>query len=315
MRSVTVAAPARLHLGFLDLNGGLGRRFGSVGLAIEGFSTRVRLSEAGAGRLAGGAELDRTRSVLARLAEVWPLPPIRVELLETIPAHCGLGSGTQLGLALGVGLARLLGRREDARAVARLLERGARSGIGLGAFEDGGFLVDGGRGSGDEPPPIIARLPFPESWRLLLIRDESGRGLSGEAERAAFRTLPPFPAEAAAALCRLTLMRLLPGIAEADLPAAAAALGELQRVVGDHFAPAQGARFTSPAVAQVLAWAESQGLAGVGQSSWGPTGFVLVPDESTARQLAREAERRAGPGLRLTVVAGRNRGAEIARVA
>ncbi len=26
-------APARLHLGFLDLNGGLGRRFGSLGLA------------------------------------------------------------------------------------------------------------------------------------------------------------------------------------------------------------------------------------------------------------------------------------------
>ncbi len=33
--AVRVIAPARLHLGFLDLNGGLGRLFGSIGLAID----------------------------------------------------------------------------------------------------------------------------------------------------------------------------------------------------------------------------------------------------------------------------------------
>ena len=31
---VEVFAPARLHLGFLDLQGGLGRSYGSIGLAI-----------------------------------------------------------------------------------------------------------------------------------------------------------------------------------------------------------------------------------------------------------------------------------------
>ena len=29
--TVRVRAPARLHLGFLDMNGALGRRFGSIG--------------------------------------------------------------------------------------------------------------------------------------------------------------------------------------------------------------------------------------------------------------------------------------------
>ncbi len=33
--AVRVEAPARLHFGFLDLHGGLGRRFGSIGLAID----------------------------------------------------------------------------------------------------------------------------------------------------------------------------------------------------------------------------------------------------------------------------------------
>ena len=309
--SVTVAAPARLHLGFLDLDGSLGRRFGSLGLTIDGFATRVRLTRADATSVSGVGESDRAARLLARLAEAWDAPPVRVEIVETIPAHRGLGSGTQLGLALGVGLARLLGRDDGPREVARLLERGARSGVGVGAFATGGFLLDGGKGAADEPPPVVARVDFPEAWRVLLLLDGGLEGLSGTAERASFATLPPFPADTAAHLCRLALMRLLPGVAEADLEAVGSALGEIQRVVGDHFAPAQGGRFTSPAVAEALAWIEAQGFAGVGQSSWGPTGFALLPDETTAERVRAAGERRFA-GLDFVVTRGRNRGAEVA---
>ena len=55
---VTVAVGARLHLGFLDLNGGLGRRFGSLGLALDGPETVLELSRAPTNqreRAAGGA--------------------------------------------------------------------------------------------------------------------------------------------------------------------------------------------------------------------------------------------------------------------
>ena len=41
---VTVSVPARLHLGFLDLNGGLGRRFGGIGLAINQLGTRITIA-------------------------------------------------------------------------------------------------------------------------------------------------------------------------------------------------------------------------------------------------------------------------------
>jgi beta-ribofuranosylaminobenzene 5'-phosphate synthase len=33
--AVRVVAPARLHLGFLDLHGGLGRKFGSLGVTLD----------------------------------------------------------------------------------------------------------------------------------------------------------------------------------------------------------------------------------------------------------------------------------------
>ena len=38
---IYIEAPARLHLGFLDLDGGLGRRFGSVGLTVNDLSTKI----------------------------------------------------------------------------------------------------------------------------------------------------------------------------------------------------------------------------------------------------------------------------------
>ncbi|HWT20211.1 MAG TPA: beta-ribofuranosylaminobenzene 5'-phosphate synthase, partial [Variovorax sp.] len=44
VRTVSVSAPGRLHLGFLDPSGSLGRAFGSLGLVIDGFTTDVELS-------------------------------------------------------------------------------------------------------------------------------------------------------------------------------------------------------------------------------------------------------------------------------
>ena len=44
--AVRVIAPARLHLGFLDLNGSLGRLFGSIGLAIDRPRTELVLKRA-----------------------------------------------------------------------------------------------------------------------------------------------------------------------------------------------------------------------------------------------------------------------------
>jgi beta-RFAP synthase len=308
---VRVLAPARLHLGFLDMNGGLGRCFGSLGLALDELGTRLRLMPA-AVPAAEGPDAERALLAQRRLLDAWGGPPARVIVEETIPAHVGLGSGTQLGLAVGAGLARLQERAVTAVEIGQLLERGARSGIGIGAFATGGFLLDGGKGADEAPPPIVARQDFPPAWRVILVLDGQRRGLSGPAERAAFRALPDFPAERSAHLCRLALMRLLPGLATRDIAAVGAAIGEIQRLVGDHFAAAQGGRFTSPAVTAALDWLMAEGVAGVGQSSWGPTGFAILEDAARAAFLCREAARRfAGDGLELRVLRGRNRGGEV----
>jgi beta-RFAP synthase len=307
--AIEVYAPARLHFGFLDLNGGLGRRFGSIGLTIDGIGTRLSLAR---GAAVGAAAPERAARTLDRVApRLGAAGPFRLALEETIPEHVGLGSGTQLTLAIAAALVRLGGRAMTARALAPLVERGGRSGIGIGAFDLGGFLVDAGKTEGGGPAPIVARLDFPPAWRLILIFDRERRGLSGARETAAFAALAPFPPELAARLCHITLMRLLPGVAESEFAAVAESIGEIQAHVGDYFAPAQGGRFMSPRVAAALAWLHAAGHAGIGQSSWGPTGFVLVASVEEARALCRTLEERHGGALSFRVCAGRNRGAEI----
>jgi beta-RFAP synthase len=310
---VTVTVPARLHLGFVDLNGELGRRFGSLGIAID--TPRTRLSLGRGERLAAeGADAARAQRHLETLIERYRLDRrLDLRIDESIPNHVGLGSGTQLALATGAAVGRLFGLDLDARAIAGLLDRGARSSIGIATFEQGGVVLDGGRGDTDEPPPVLSRLPFPEHWRVLLIFDHSRQGLHGPEEAAAFRRLPPFPSAQAAHLCRLVLMVALPGLAEADLDRFGAAVAELQRAIGDYFEPVQGARFSSRSVAAVLAWLEAEGIVGIGQSSWGPTGFGLIGSEADAAALLAAARRRWPPdsGLSFAISRGRNRGADI----
>jgi beta-RFAP synthase len=238
---------------------------------------------------------------------------MQITVHEVIPAHLGLGSGTQMCLAVGTAISRMYGLEADTASIAALTERGARSGIGVGSFDRGGFLVDGGRGDRDHSPPVIARLPFPEQWRIVLLLDAWGQGLHGGQEVEAFRRLPSFPSGQAAELCRLVLMQILPALAEHDLPPFASGIACLQRAVGDHFAPAQGGRFASAAVAEALAWVERQGFVGVGQSSWGPTGFVVTDSETAAQSLVNAARARFGDSssLRWRVVKGCNRGSEI----
>jgi beta-ribofuranosylaminobenzene 5'-phosphate synthase len=311
-RVVLVEAPCRLHFGFMDLSETADRCYGGLGLTLEGLATRLRAEPAG-DLSASGPQSERALAGLRLLAQQLSLPGgVRLTVETAIPEHVGLGSGTQLALAVGAAVSRLYDLDLPPREIARLLDRGARSGIGVGAFEQGGFIVDGGR-RGEAPPPVVSRVPFPEAWRVILIFDREARGLHGPAEVEAFRRLPPFPEEAAGRLCRLVLLKALPALLEADVASFGAAVSELQRVVGDHFAPAQGGRFASARVAQVLAWLEAQGAAGIGQSSWGPTGFALAGSEAEALALMRALEARWGEGgsLGFRLCRARNQGATL----
>lgn len=309
----SVVATARLHLGFLDMNGSLGRRFGGLGLALDGPRTRLTLAPAEANIVEGFEPARAARLLEKAQAALAPGRRCRLVVHEAIPAHSGLGSGTQLALAVASALRRLEDLPHDPAADAALMERGARSGLGAGLFQRGGLAVDGGRGRNTLTPPLIARLDFPPEWRALLIGDPSAVGLHGEGEREAFAALPPLSEETCGELCRLVLMLALPGAAERDLAGFGAAVTRMQEIIGDYFAPAQGGRrFASAQVAAMVARLLREGATGGGQTSWGPTGFVFAASEAEARRLADLARASAeGAGLEISVAQGLNRGAKI----
>lgn len=309
---VEVAAAARLHLGFLDLNGSLGRRFGSLGVALDAPCTRLTIQRSAVTRV-DGPERERTRAYLsAMLTHLGLSEGHWLRIAEAIPAHSGLGSGTQLALAVAAAVRRLHGLALDPRADARTLGRGRRSGIGIGLFEAGGLVVDGGVGAENAPPPLLARLAVPADWRVLLVLDQACQGLAGEPEVAAFRGLSPMPEEISAKLCRLALMQALPAVAEDNLEDFGAAVSEIQALNGDHFAPVQGGRFASPRIAAALAAMAEMGAAGIGQSSWGPTGFAFVRGEAAAEHVRAILTRsRVAEGLDIHIRQALNRGAAI----
>ena len=315
MKGVQVTTAARLHLGFLDLTGDLGRRFGSIGLAIDAFETCVELREASRFETAG-EDRERAAHLAVRIAESLGLDArIMLTVSKAIPAHAGFGSGTQLALAIASALRRFAGLPIDVRADARLLDRGVRSGVGAALFERGGLAVDAGRGSNTDIPPVVARVDFPDDWRVILILDPYMEGAHGEAEKRAFAGLPCLPAEASNEICRRALMQILPGAAEWDLAAFGEGVTKVQEIVGDHFAPAQGGgRFASAAVGSAAARLKALGARGIGQSSWGPTGFAFASDSEEAEYLVRQVKAECEPAVDIRICNAQARGAEIRQV-
>lgn len=308
-----MSAPARLHLGFLDLNGNLGRKFGSLGLAIDQPVTDLTLERAQSD-VVEGAEKDRARRALDRFRSLFKLDGrYRLTIGKSIPAHAGLGSGTQLAMAVGGALATLEGLETELRALGEMQDRGARSAIGMAAFASGGFVVDGGRGEHDAAPPVVARAVFPGAWRILLVLDPHHMGVHGRREVEAFGNLAPMAETLSADLCRVTLMQMLPALAEGDINAFGAAVSEVQRINGQYFASEQGGGiWSSDDVAEMVKRMASLGAVGIGQSSWGPTGFGFLPSEAKASEIVRQLHADAkAKNLNLVVARGRNHGASI----
>jgi beta-RFAP synthase len=308
MRTVRVAAPARLHMGMLDAAGTGPRRFGGLGVAVSRPATVVEASESDA-LTAEGPDAERALAVAQRCRDALGVTAgARVRVLEAIPPHAGLGSGTKLALAVTAALAALAGRAPEPAETARAAGRGARSAVGLWTFALGGFVVEGGRRAGlDEPAPLLMRHAVPEEWRCVLAIPEAQPGLSGGAEAAAFARLRPDPGRSAE-IAHVVLTALLPALVERDLAEFGAALSRVQRLVGDAFAPVQGGTFHPRAGALVDALLRL-GAAGAGQSSWGPAVYGLAGSEEHGRELARRLADDAG--VAAEVVRFDNRGAVV----
>ncbi len=308
---IEVSTPSRLHFGLLAFNPGDRRQFGGAGLMVAQPGTAVRFGPApsGQGFTAQGRMADRVIEFAQRFAQEAPfrnvgnLAGAHMHVLRIPRPHTGLGSGTQLGMVVAMGLARMLDRTDlSAEELAGLVGRGQRSAIGAHGFLCGGFLVDGGKSpspavaatsEGAPLPnlsPLVMRHDFPEDWRIVLIRPRALEGIAGERERRAFRTLPPIPPPVTDHMCRLVLLDLAPALLEHNLDVFGEALYQLQQAVGRCFASVQGGIYADPMLDEIVRHVRDKGIRGIGQSSWGPTLYAITANRESAEQLAADLE-------------------------
>jgi beta-RFAP synthase len=331
----TVSA-ARLHFGFLDVSGSLGRRFGSIGLSISSPGIRVRVRFADELSIEGhdaDAVNSATRyaAMFYERAEVRDvadgLPKAAIFLDRTIPSHCGYGSGTQLALCVASSLCRLYGFSCSPAGAALLTGRGMRSGIGIESFGRGGFIVDAGAGA-ENSPLTLFRADFPENWRVItVLPPDAGKGLNGRNESRAFMDMPAADPSSAREICHIVMMMLLPALLEKKLDIFGEAVGRIQEITGESFASVQSGRFASPMAEDIFRKMGGLGAVGMGQSSWGPLIYGFADGEERASAVASGLKKyfggteiflglkdSAGPGgpaqkLGVSVVSGRNSGA------
>ena len=316
---VYVKTPARLHFGLIDLNGDMGRFFGGLGVGIN--QPSVILEAQSSERFCvTGEKAELVKSFAERFLETYKINAnVSIHVKQTIPEHAGLGSGTQIALAVAAGIAKLFQVTATTQEFSLAMGRMKRTGVGTAVFEQGGFVVDGGKrvkGGVVVPesfPPLIFRVPFPEDWKFVVAVPDVKGGLAKTEEKNAFGQVPQMPAEVVGEICWLTMMKLLPSLVDRDVESFGAALTRIQVVVGGFFAGVQGGTFSSSAAKDAIDFMNDHGAYGVGQSSWGPAVYGLVQGETQAKELKAEVEAfvRDNGGGHVFVANANNRGATI----
>ncbi len=282
---VTIKAPSRLHLGMIDLNGELGRIYGSIGVALNNPSILVEARTSDKLEIKG-KDTERVRQLVERFPQSYNVDTnVEINVKEIIPEHIGLGSGTQLSLAIASCLSNLNKLNIGVRDLAKTMNRGIMSGIGIEAFRKGGFIIDSGRSvNGNEDLPFVTyRHNFPENWTFILTVPSIRRGFSGKDEELAFKKVIPSSPKIAGDICRLLQMKMLPSLIERDIETFGQALMDVDRKVGLYFKEVQHGIYKEKIIKSLIDCMLDSGSHGAGQSSWGPAVYGIVEDNNAKK--------------------------------
>lgn len=318
---VRIAASSRLHLGFMDLNGSLGRLYGSIGVALSEPRTAITVTT-GSQLTIQNVSPEREQKIIklvSAFSNHYQIDPnVTIQVKRSIPEHKGFGSGTQLALSISCALAHIYRIKADPYQFSVIMDRGMRSSIGLWSFEHGGIIVDSGKlklrdGSLDaRPPEVLARHDFPSDWQFVVVVPEEKKGLSGEQEKKAIGFVDPSE-KISEEICRLVLMKFLPSLIAQDIEAFGSAMSEIDRRTGLFFVPVQGGIYSEKLSHAIIDHLLVSGAYGAGPSSWGPAiyGLALRSESDDVANRMRIFLGKNKIKGKVFIASGHNRGADI----
>lgn len=325
-----IKTPSRLHVTLIDLNGIHGRIDGGIGITIQkprlilevepiDDATEIIFEESNLKKALMNDYTKKIENATKRTMEFLKIQGgFKFIVKKTYPSHSGLGSGTQLSLAVGKAVSQIHEYQMSAPEIAKIVGRGGTSGIGVGAFDYGGFIIDGGHSIADKanflpssasdapPPPIIARYDFPEDWKIIIVIPNVKRGSHGSDEINIFQKYCPIPLKDVQKLSHIVLMKMMPAVVERDINSFGFAIDNIQNI---GFKKIE-IELQNPIIKEIMENLKNAGTSGVGMSSFGPTVYAITDtDTNNIKKTAYDTIKEIGG--KVIVTRAQNRGAII----
>ncbi|MCS4542020.1 MAG: beta-ribofuranosylaminobenzene 5'-phosphate synthase [Euryarchaeota archaeon] len=295
---VTIKTPSRLHISLIDLHGKLGRIDGGIGVALEFPSVSITAEKAKKLIVSQNELKESAESAAKKMLNYLNIKDgVKITFNESYSMHIGLGSITQTSLAVAQAIAKLYGIKLSVLELAKIVERGGTSGIGVAAFEGGSFILDGGHKFGVEkkefapsdathgvpPPPVILRHNFPD-WNIVLAIPNVERGAYGQKEVNIFKQYCPIPLSEVQAVSHLILIKMLPALVERDINTFGQSINEIQSI---GFKKIE-LELQHPIIKKLMETMIKAGACGAGMSSFGPLVYGIADKDTTRIQQAAQ---------------------------
>lgn len=277
-----------MHAGNFDLTGDLGRLYGTVGFAID-IPLVVEVSKS-----KGIKAEDKSAFKFAkRFVDKMNLEGAEVKIKKEIPRFAGVGFHTTLALSIGAALSNLYDLNLSVEDVSVVMGRGTITAMGVYAFKNGGFIIEGGFKVNSRTkmvPPLIFHGPIPKNWFFVLaIPNESREEIAKmrEKEDEILGNLKVMPKELSDELSRIVLVKLMPAYIERDLKSFGEALTSFNQKLGRFWKDYQEGTYCNQVVEEGVKIMLRKGSMAC-QTSWGPTFYTIVKGKREAKLLAEE---------------------------
>ena len=268
---VKIITNSRLHFGFLNLKASESYSYGGMGLSINKHPTILTVSKAS--KFESNLNKTLSNKIFHFISKNKLSKKISIDCVDSPQKHIGLGSGTQLVLSIEEALSRFYRLKQNIN----IFKRNYRSGVGVNSYKNGGFIVDSPKNN-LQSSEIIFKTSFPKEWKIILIFDSKAKGLHGNSENKFFSSDTVLSLRKK--LSDLTLNEIIPSIIYKDFDIFARGLTQFQELNSLFYSSIQKSSYLSHDIAKVIKKISMKFNIAAGQSSWGPTSYMVIDPKS-----------------------------------